>query len=175
MTFDWNLSHFFSTLKSSRTPRSTPIYYNKNPQSNIFFHHESISIQGDIFFQSQSGKKDVDSKGPMHYLGLLQFVTMSTFLATCKVQKNLPTHPSLPSLSLCVSCLLPYLDFSTIWEQEAAFCVWSCVVLYRPVLIGPGKDGNYSRLGRNVSGLSLPFQRLEFSEAPHFQLLSAQD
>lgn len=95
------------------------------------------------------------------------FSTFPTSLATCKVQKNLPAHPSPPSFSVCISCLLPYSDF-TIWEQEAAFCVPSCVVLYRPVLIGPCKDGNYSRLGRNVSGLSLSFQRLEFSEVPHF-------
>lgn len=103
---------------------------------------------------------------------LFHFVAMSVSLTTCNVQNNLPSvfplffFPSSTSSS----------DFPTIWQQEAAFfvCARPCVVLCWPILIGPGKAGNYGRLGRRVSGSILPFQRREFSEAPQFVLRFAQ-
>lgn len=63
----------------------------------------------------------------------------------------------------------PSSDFRGIREQEAPLCVRLCVVWCWPVLIGPGKAGNYTSLVRNVSGLSLAFQTQGSSEALHFQ------
>lgn len=79
-------------------------------------------------------------------------------LPTCNLQKN-PALSSLPSLSLWMSSFLPFSDFFIVRQQEAAFCVCLCVVLCRPLLIGPCKAGNYDRPGRDVSGLSLSFLR----------------
>lgn len=101
-------------------------------------------------------------------------IAMSVFLTDCKFQNNLPTHPFLDSP--CVFPLFSPLQISQPFgRRKQLFCVQHCVVLCWPILIGPGKAGNYGRLGRHVSGLSLPFQRLEFSEAPQFVLLFAQE
>lgn len=87
---------------------------------------------------------------PMHYLGLLHLVTM--------LQTN-ATHP-FSSLSLCI-CFPPPPQISSLLAAGRSFL---CVVSCRPVLIGPGKAGNYSSLVRDGSGLSLAFQRQEFSD-----------
>lgn len=104
----------------------------------------------------------------LHYVCLLHLVTRSIPLNTCSLQNNLPTHP-FPRSAYMHPVFSPPQISRPFGKQEAAFCVQPYVVLCQPFLIGPGKAGNYSGLVRDVSGLSLAFQRHRFSEAPHFE------